>query len=86
MQNMRAKAVFDKNKSTLTQMVDRNADKCCLMRGKWLFLRLTRVSPWQKAAIMRHTCGKELKRIANRLPKSKLYDLTGLLKGDGDYG
>jgi len=86
LQNMRARIVFDKNKVTLTQMVDKNADKCCLMRGKWLFLRLTRVSSWTKAAIMRHTCTTRLKRIANRLPKSKLYDLSGLLKGDDDYG
>ena len=86
MQKLRAKTMFDKNKSSLMQMVDRNADKYCLMRGKWLFLRLTRVSPWTKAVMMRHTCGKALKRITNRLPKSKLYDLTGLLKGDSDYG
>ena len=86
MQKMRTKVVFDKNKVTLTQMVDKKADKCCLMRGKWIFLRLTRVSPWTKAAIMRHTCGKRLKRIANRLPKSKVYDLTGILKGKDHDG
>jgi hypothetical protein len=86
MQNMRANVVFDKSKPILTQVVGRSADKCCLMRGNWLFLRLTRASPWTKAAVMRHTSGKRLKRVANRLPKSKLYDLTGVLKEGGDYG
>jgi len=85
MQQTRSKAVFDKSKVILTQVVDKNADKCCLIRGQWLFLRLTRVSPLRKAAVMRHT-GRELKRVVNQLPKSKLYDLSGVLKGNKDYG
>lgn len=85
MQQMRCKAVFDKSKEILTQIIDKNADKCCLIRGNWLFLRLTRVSPWRKAAVVRHT-GKRLKRVLNQLPKSKLYDLSGILKGVPDYG
>ncbi len=83
MQQTRSKVMFDKSKVILTQVVDKNADKCCLIRGNWLFLRLTRVSPWTKTAVMRHT-GKVLKRVANQLPKSKLYDLSGMFKrGDG---
>jgi hypothetical protein len=84
MQQARSKAVFDKSKVILTQVIDKNVDKCCLIRGQWLFLRLTRVSPLRKAAVMRHT-GKKLKRVANQLPKSKLYDLSGMIKGKKDY-
>ena len=80
MQQMRWEAMFDKSKPILTQVVGRNTDNCCLMRGHWLFLRLTRASLWLKAAITRHT-GKRLRRVANRLPKSKLYDLSGMIKG-----
>lgn len=85
MHEMRSKVLFDKSKVILTQVIDKNADKCCLIRGNWLFLRLTRVSPWRKAAVMRHT-GKELKRVVNQLPKSKLYDLSGVIKRGCDYG
>ena len=80
MQEMRSRAVFDKSKPILTQLVGKNIDKCCLIRGRWLFLRLTRASAWTKAAVMRHTCSKRLKRVTNRLPKSRLYDLSGMLK------
>ncbi len=86
MQKMRKKAMFDKNKSILTQVIGKNTDNRCLMRGRWLFLRLTRTSAWTRALIMRHTSGIRLKRIANRLPKSRLYDLSGLLKGDSGDG
>ena len=84
MQQMRSKAVFDKSKVILTQVIDKNVDKCCLIRGGWLFLRLTRVSPLRRAAIMRHT-GHGLKQVANQLPKGKLYDLSGVIKSR-DYG
>ena len=85
MQQRRCEAVFDKSKAILTQIVDRKKDKCCLIRGDWLFLRLTRVSPWRKAAVMRHT-GKTLKRVVNQLPKSKLYDLSGVIKRGRGHG
>jgi len=77
MQQLRWEAMFDKSKPILAQVVDRNTDNCCLMRGNWLFLRLTRASLWLKAAITRHT-GKRLRRVANRLPKGRPYDLSGL--------
>ncbi len=80
MQEVRWRRMFDKNKSILTQVIGGIDDKCCLIRGNWLFLRLTKTSRWQKATIVRHT-GKRLKRVANHLPKSKVYDLTGILKG-----
>ncbi len=85
MQQMRWETMFDKSKPILTQVVGRNADNCCLMRWNWLFLRLTRASLWLKAAVMRHT-GKKLKRVANRLPKSRLYDLSGMIKGVSGHG
>jgi hypothetical protein len=85
MQKLRFEAMFDKSKSILTQLTGNNNDKCCLMRGRWLFLRLTRASRWTKNALIRHT-GGEIKRIANHLPKSKVYDLTGILKGKGHDG
>src|ERR1019366_2744991 len=77
MQQIRWEAMFDKSKPILTQVIGRNMDNCCLMRGNWLFLRLTRASLWLKAAITRHT-GKKLKRVVNRLPKGRPYDLSGL--------
>ena len=77
MQQIRWEAMFDKSKPILTQVIGRNTDNCCLMRGHWLFLRLTRASLWLKAAITRHT-GKRLRRVANRLPKGRPYDLSGL--------
>jgi len=86
MQKMRKNAMFDKNKSILSQLIGKNRDNYCLMRGRWFFLRLTRTSAWTKTLIMRHTSGIRLKRIANRLPKSRLYDLSGLLKGCSGYG
>lgn len=81
MQQARSKAMFDKSKVILTQVIDKNVDKCCLIRGNWLFLRLTRVSPWRKSAVMRHT-GHRLKRVSNQLPKGRLYDLSGVIKGN----
>jgi len=62
MQQIRWEAMFDKSKPILTQVVGRNTDNCCLMRGNWLFLRLTRASLRLKAAITRHT-GKRLRVI-----------------------
>jgi hypothetical protein len=61
----------------LTQLVGNKADKSCLIRGRWLFLRLTRASPLSKSWRVGHT-GQRLKRVANRLPKGQLYDLSGI--------
>ena len=86
MQKMRKNAMFDKNKSILTQVIGRNTDNLCLMRGRWIFLCLTGTSAWTRALVMRHTSGIRLKRIANRLPRSRLYDLSGILKGGSGDG
>ena len=77
MQKRRTQAVFDKSKVILTQLVDNASDKCCLMRGNWLFLRLKRASPWTKAGFMRHT-GVRINRVMNRLPQGRFYDLSGM--------
>ena len=79
MQNTRWKSAFDKSKSILTQLVGNDADKHCLIQGRWLFLRLTRASPLSKPWQVRHT-GQRLKRVANRLPKGRLYDLSGMFQ------
>ena len=76
MQQKRAQTVFDKSKVTLTQLVDTKYDKYCLMRGKWLILRLKRASPWTKARFMRHT-GARMTSVINHMPQGKFYDLSG---------
>ncbi len=80
MQKMRAKLVFDKSKVILTQVVGMKPDKCYLARGsRWLHVRLTKASPLSKRGSLwdnRNMC----KRVANRLPKSRLYDLTCILE------
>ncbi len=85
MQQMRWESMFDKSKVILTQMTGRKRDKCCLIRGNWLFLRLIRASPLRKAAVIRHT-GQRLKCVVNQLPKSKLYDLSGVIKRGSGHG
>jgi hypothetical protein len=77
MQKVRWQVLFDKSKLILTQLIGDNEDKSCLIRGQWLFLRLTRASRWTNATFVRHT-GQRLKRVANRLPRGQLYDLSGL--------
>ena len=77
MRNLRFKRLFDKSKSILTQLLGRIRDKCCLIRGQWLFLRLTKARRWSKPERIRHT-GQRLKRVSNQLPKGRLYDLSGL--------
>lgn len=85
MQQRRWEAMFEKSKVILTQVVGNNSDKCCLIGGHWLFLRLKRASPLRKAAVVMHT-GWRLKRITNRLPKSKVYDLSGMFKKGSSHG
>lgn len=77
MRRHRENILFDKSKSILTQLLGRIRDKCCLIRGQWLFLRLTKARRWSKPERIRHT-GQRLKRVSNQLPKGRLYDLSGL--------
>jgi len=80
MEKIRGKMMFDKSKSILTQVVGGKADKCYLTRGsKWLYVRLTKASPLSRRGSLgdnRNMC----KRVANRLPKGRLYDLSGILE------
>ena len=86
MEKLRFLAMFDKSKSIITQLIGNNMDKCYLAHGKrWLTVRLTRASPLSKPVFMRHTHHR-IKRVSNHLPRGRVYDLSGIFKGDGDYG
>ena len=80
MQKIRAKRMFDKSKVILTQVVGSKPDKCYLTRGsRWLYVRLTKASPLSKRGSLgdnRNMC----KRVCNRLPKGRLYDLSCILE------
>jgi hypothetical protein len=75
---MRNKKLFDKSKSILTQLAGGKGDKCYLARGsRWLFVRLTKASLLSKPAYMSDNRSR-FTRVANRLPKGRLYDLSGI--------
>jgi 2-oxoglutarate dehydrogenase complex dehydrogenase (E1) component-like enzyme len=75
MQKARAKAMFDKSKLILTQLAENKADKCYLTRGGWVILRLTKARSFTRRAVIGHN-QSNFKRVANRLPKGRLYDLS----------
>lgn len=78
MRKIRLQRMFDKSKVILTQLVERQADKCYLTeRSRWLMVRLTKASPLSKLLFMRDNRSR-LKRVANRLPRSRLYDASGI--------
>jgi len=78
MRNMRVKKLFDKSKSILTKITGSTTDNWYLARGsRWLLVRLTKASLLSKSASMsdnRH----RFTRVANRLPRGRLYELSGL--------
>jgi len=78
MRKLRFVRVFDKSKLILTQLVDGKADKCYLAKGsKWVHVRLTKARSWTKVRMLRDNhimC----ERVANRLPRGRLYDLSGI--------
>ena len=79
MRKKRIKALFDKSKVILTQLITRQADKCYLTHGyRWLMVRLTKASPLSKLPFMGDNRIR-LKRASNRLPRGHLYDLSGIL-------
>jgi hypothetical protein len=79
MENLRGKRMFDKSKSILTQIVGGKVDKCYLAHGSsWLMVRLTKASLLSKPGSLWDN-RKQLKRVANQLPKGRLYDLSRLL-------
>jgi len=78
MRKTRSQKLFDKSKVILTELVERQADKCYLTQGsRWIMLRLTKASPLSKLPFMGDNRSR-LKRVVNRLPKGHLYDLSGV--------
>ena len=78
MRKTRSLQLFDKSKVILTQLVERQADKCYLTQGsRWLMMRLTKASPLSKLMCMGDNRSR-LKRVVNRLPRGHLYDLSGV--------
>jgi hypothetical protein len=76
MQKVRAKRAFDKSKVILTQLAGSKTDKCYLTRGgKGLYVCLTKASPLSKYGSVKDN-RKTFKRVANQLPKGRLYDLA----------
>ena len=79
MQKMRGKRMFDKSKVILTQLVGGKADKCYLTRGgKGLYVCLTKASPLSRRGSLGDNRNR-FKRITNRLPRGRLYDLSRAL-------
>ncbi|MBU1922712.1 MAG: hypothetical protein KJ710_00390, partial [Candidatus Omnitrophica bacterium] len=80
MRKIRGKKVFDKSKVILAQVAGNKADKCYLTRGGYgLYVCLTKASPLSRRGSLRDNRSR-FKRVANRLPKGRLYDLSGLLE------
>jgi hypothetical protein len=78
MRVIRRQKLFDKSKVILTQLVERQADKCYLTQGsRWLMMRLTKASPLSRLMYMSDNRAR-LKRVVNRLPRGHLYDLSGI--------
>ena len=79
MRKIRSQKLFDKSKVILTQLIDRQADKCYLTHGyRWLMVRLTKASPLSRIPFMGDNRSR-LKSAPNRLPRGNLYDLSGVL-------
>jgi len=79
MRNIRFKRLFDKSKVILTELVDKQADKCYLTHGyRWLMVRLTKASPLSRLPFIGDNRSR-LKSAPNRLPRGGLYDLSGIL-------
>lgn len=75
MRERRLKRWFDKTKSILMELMDRQGDKCYLERsGEWLHLRLTKPSRWRWLDLSEDNA--RLVNRPNRLRKGRLYDLS----------
>ena len=76
MQKIRQRRRFDKSKLILTQVTELKADRCYLGRGyRWLHLRLTKASALSSLGWGRENQAN-VKRVLNRLPRGRLYDLS----------
>lgn len=80
MRKIRAKRAFDKSKVILMQVLGGKADKCYLTRGgKGLYVCLTKASPLSRRGSLGDNRSR-FKRITNRLPRGRLYDLSRALE------
>ena len=78
MRKIRSQRLFDKSKVILTELVERQADKCYLTHGyRWLMVRLTKASPLSRLPFMGDNRSR-LKRAVNHLPRGSLYDISGI--------
>jgi len=78
MRKTRSQKLFDKSKVILTELVDRQADKCYLTQGsRWLMMRLTKASPLSRLMHIGDNRSR-LKRVVNRLPRGHLYDVSSI--------
>jgi len=78
MRKIRSQKLFDKSKVILTELFERQGDKCYLTHGsRWLMMRLTKASPLSRLMYIGDNRVR-LKRVANRLPRGHLYDLSGI--------
>lgn len=76
MRRIRGKKMFDKSKSILKQLVGGKTDKCYLTQGgRGIYVCLTKSSPLTRQGSLSYN-RREFKRVANCLPKSKLYNLV----------
>ena len=78
MRKIRAKELFDKSKSILTQLAGSKPDKCYLTQGsKWLMLRLTKASLLSRAGLVCNNHNR-FKQVTNHLPQGRLYKLLSV--------
>lgn len=76
MVKIRGQKMFDKSKLILTQVIGGKTDKCYLTHGgKGLYVCLTKASPLSRRGSLGDNRGR-FKRVVNRLPRGRLYDLT----------
>ena len=78
MRKIRAKGLFDKSKSILTQLAGSKEDKYYLTQGyKWLLVRLTKASLLLRSGFICDNRNR-LKQVANHLPPGRLYELSSV--------
>lgn len=73
---IRGQRMFDKSKAILTQLVGGKSDKCYLTHGgRGVYVCLTKASPLSRRGSLGDN-RSQFKRVANRLPKGRVYDLA----------
>jgi len=78
MRKIRGKKMFDKSKVIMTQLIGSKGKNCYLTQGsRWLMIRLTKASLLMKTGSFWDN-RKDFKCVANRIPRDRLYDLSGV--------